>query len=163
MSNNYKITVGDHQLTVLKMPPDGNCIFHAILYHLNEFFSTTTEALQKVAVLRKIIAKHLQDNKTTYHNLLYSNAIDEFGNISDAENLISLYLDRIKTLGTWGGDDILISSAKIFKRKVIIYQLNAPILTRDPNSPTMKRPIELFYHNNHYDVVVNKIPIVSIQ
>jgi hypothetical protein len=68
MSNNYKITVGDHQLTVLKMPPGGNCIFHAIIYHLNEFFSPTTEALQKVAVLRKIIAKHLQDKKKVKSN-----------------------------------------------------------------------------------------------
>lgn len=135
----------EHQLTVMIMRGDGNCLFRSLSHQLSNF---TTD--YNHMNLRHEIVKYIQD-KRDYFQLFFDE--DEDGDFND-------YLDEMKVFGVWGGHFELYAAAQCLFLSIHVYQWNMPkyvIQCSEENNPLGKplRIVQVSYHGGcHFNSVV---------
>mmetsp|Transcript_7275 Transcript_7275/g.10420 ORF Transcript_7275/g.10420 Transcript_7275/m.10420 type:complete len:326 (+) Transcript_7275:243-1220(+) len=129
---------------IIEMKPDGNCLFSSISHGLYNDFG------QNHDVVRKDICDHLEENEEKFKVFLFLD--DENEDVCDIKN----YVDKMRTLGEWGGDVEIVAAAQRYSRNIKIYSF-PEVFNVNPDSESIIGPdLLLSYHDNsHYNCIVD--------
>lgn len=145
--------------TITKIPGDGNCLYRAIAYQINDLFGITFDHL----AIRRDLAKYVEDNQhnDNIHQAIRSNLNDT---LTDLQTQINKYLQAQYKEGTWGGTDILIAAAEYYSINVKIFQ-GYPLketIQFSPKNNDAAGCIGLIFNGNHYDCFKNHLGASSL-
>ena len=120
---------------VLHIKGDGNCLFRAIGFQLNPSKDHSDVRLQ--------VVDYMENNKDRFENFMEDNM-----NFEE-------YIDRMKLIGTWGGEVEVVAASEVFGVRISIFcPLSHNFYNGDPKHEKCK--VILSYHgNNHYNVLLD--------
>lgn len=109
----------DH-LKILRIPPDGNCLFGSIVHQLENLDIRSSGHKKSVADLRRRCVNFLEQHWTRYENSIISEAVnrqeqwpaDEF-----KEAFIEKQIEALRKDRTWGGSDILAAASDMLEKR----------------------------------------------
>ena len=123
------------------VPPDGNCLFHAVVHQLSEPHITHLE-------LRQMTAEFISTNRSHFEPFVTSN-FEQF--ISD--------LARPKE---WAGDDALRGVAEVLRTHIRVIAMDSVDYVYEPqlgSGTVVTSEIVLFYNGTtHYDAMEPMVP-----
>lgn len=148
----------DH-LKILRIPPDGNCLFGSIVHQLENLDIRSSGHKKSVADLRRRCVNFLEQHWTRYENSIISEAVnrqeqwpaDEF-----KEAFIEKQIEALRKDRTWGGSEILAAASDMLEKKIKVFTKRLPPITFGEVGGYPGRTLRIFLNGtNHYDSVVS--------
>ena len=124
-------------LTIHEIESDGHCLYRAVCHQLSihndsNFSDTNSEKLTHLQ-LRKLVAKHLRENKNDFIFFMET----EDGEMMDDEQYEN-YCRRVECSSEWGGQIELRAIAFILQRPIRIFQHGQPPIVMGEEFLTMR-------------------------
>ena len=136
-----------NSFTRKKIKGDGNCLFRAILYSL---FQSDKEH----ADLRNDVCDYMLKNSRHFKHY-----IDE-----ETEGSFENYVNRMRDSRRWGDQPEIVAASKLLRFNFTIYQSNSlNIRFHHFYSHDFKTIYLEFANDNHYDVLLPKLPKITIK
>lgn len=133
-----------HNLTLVQITPDGNCLFSAIKHQLT-FMQTplVNEDLRQLAV------QNIRNNRSEYEMFM----VDEF---------LEAYCERMSRPGEWGGQLELVALSKALNLNIRVFQAHTePLVFSAPNDQAETLNISFHRHayalGEHYNSLIKKV------
>lgn len=126
-------------LEIVKMAPDGNCLFRSIS---DQLFGDYGNAHLDV---RSAVCDFIENKKEEFQVFL----VEEF----------ELYLESVRQEGEWGGNVEVVAAARLYQRKITVYSQTLAAFRIDHGESSSLGPdLLVSYHDNdHYNSVRNKL------
>lgn len=159
-------------LTIVSIPSDGNCLYHALAHQINSHPVLSSKQLSLLKnnqvfipvhiLLRKRIAEFILEHWQEFSPFIY----DEFGDTTGktSEEVVKDYCDRIISSNTWGGHLELQAACSILKTPIWVYQANQPLIKFSSPEEEEIEPIRLSYHHKefgsggeHYNSIIKHV------
>ncbi|KAF4674019.1 hypothetical protein FOL47_009810 [Perkinsus chesapeaki] len=108
-------TLSEKVCRVIRQPPDGSCLFHALGYWLNK----------PQHIIRKQISGFLRHNASTVK--LNGLTLEEWIKVESNSRTLSHYCNNLLKDNTWGGEIELVATSMLYNCDVYVWQHeNAP-------------------------------------
>jgi hypothetical protein len=149
-SNNNKISTKTTQHEIVHCAGDGNCLFRAISFHVNE---------PHLHVRRRIV-KELHVNRENYIPF-FTPASNTRNRGQPGRDMMDLnhetydkYLANMLNAGVWGGEMELAAAAEVYRRPVIVYSRSIYNEISRYGERFSTPPIKIYYNgSSHYDAI----------
>lgn len=151
-------------MRVIKIAPDGNCLFGAICNQLFQLDITSGQHREKVRGLRREVVEYLRVNawETRVRNCIICRIFDDLPQFSgqDYPSQVRAFTDFLSKDGNWGGEETVMAVANIFKANITIHFEKGASIVCVPHNGMAITSIKIVYrlqdkgHQSDYDSLV---------
>ncbi|KAL1401379.1 hypothetical protein pipiens_006646 [Culex pipiens pipiens] len=144
---------------LLCIPPDGNCLFGALVHQLNGMTPANPLFNIYCGNLRQDAVDEIRENFVFYEEHLSRYAAELVSGDAPAAEKVETYLTNLETPGYWGGAECLSAISNRYKVKIQVYQGTGRVTFSPLGSPTEPPVLRVFYRGgngtpNHYDSII---------
>ena len=132
-------------LKVVKIPPDHNCLFHALAYHLSHLGHEE---------VRKMVCDELALDPGQRYSQAFAPGEDNLNEDVSFDD----YVTRMRQDSEWGGDPELNAAASKFNLKIHIHGKGPDTVIDHESTDGPAKAVHLVFYGDHYDVA---LPISS--
>lgn len=144
-----------HNVNIINIKQDGNCMFGAVAHQLNYVKNNSEEHKSLTVRLREDVVNHIEKNLNWYRH-----AIKGRVECDDAtDEVCSVFLQELSQDGFWGDSETLMAVSKMFGVNILVFSENGSFYFATGFNPDYKRTLFMAYrigiHKicNHYDTV----------
>lgn len=149
-------------LKIVKMPPDGNCLFFACVHQLYNIKVDSEQHKMLTSQLRGEVCQYIRSNFAYFERVIKLRLQDEKpGDFAVTQEKYETFMEDLSKSGFWGGEESLIAIAKIFSANIVVFNERGPYYLATGYNKDYPRSLFLAYREsmafsgkrNHYDSI----------